>query len=114
MNDKNMAVLTNIIGAVEAGDQNYGKRDYTAYAAPYANSNTEHTITLGWAQYYGYEAKKLIQMIYDHDSAAFRKIDSNGEIKAMKAPQNIPQITVTLRMLYAFFFASSSSPEPRM
>ena len=81
MNKENMAVLTNVIGAVESGGQIYGKRDYSAYAAPYTNSNVEHTITLGWAQNYGSEAHKLIQMIYDADPAAFKKIDGNGSIK---------------------------------
>ena len=52
MNDQNMAVLTNIIGAVESGGQVYGKRRYDAYAAPYANSSIEYTVTLGWAQNY--------------------------------------------------------------
>ena len=81
MNKENMAVLTNVIGAVESGGQIYGKRDYSAYAAPYTNSNVEHTITLGWAQNYGSEAHKLIQMIYDADPAAFKKIvdDSDRE-----------------------------------
>ena len=83
MNDKNMAVLVNIIGAVESGGQIYGQRRYDAYAGPYTNSSIEYTITLGWAQNYGYEAKKLIQMIYDRDSEAFARIDTNGGIKAM-------------------------------
>lgn len=83
MNDKNMAVLVNIIGAVEAGGQVYGKRNYAGYAAPYANSPDEHTITLGWAQNYGSKARKLVQMIHDKDGAAFQKIDSNGTISAM-------------------------------
>ena len=82
MNDKNMTVLTNVIGAVESGGQVYGKRDYGAYAAPYTNSNIEHTITLGWAQNYGSEARKLIQMIYDADKTAFKKLDTTG-IEAM-------------------------------
>ena len=83
MNEQNMAVLTNIIGAVESGGQVYGKRRYDAYAAPYTNSAVEHTITLGWAQNYGNEAHTLIQMIYDKDPQAFRKIDTNGGISAM-------------------------------
>ena len=83
MNDQNMKVLANVIGAVESGGQIYGKRDYAAYAAPYTNSNAEHTITLGWAQNYGSEAKKLIQMIHDADPAGFRKIDSSGSIQSM-------------------------------
>lgn len=83
MNEQNMAVLTNIIGAVESGGQVYGKRRYDAYAAPYTNSAVEHTITLGWAQNYGSEAHTLIQMIYDKDPQVFRKIDTNGGISAM-------------------------------
>ena len=55
MTQQNMDVLTNVIGAVESGGQVYGRRDYAAYAAPYTNSEKEHTITLGWAQNYGAE-----------------------------------------------------------
>ena len=85
MNSKNMEVLTNIIGAVESGGQVYGKRRYDAYAAPYTNSNVEHTITLGWAQNYGDEAKKLILMILDKmGDVEFRKIDTDGSIYAMR------------------------------
>ena len=83
MNQQNMTVLTNIIGAVESGGQVYGKRRYDAYAAPYTNSSVEHTVTLGWAQNYGSEAKRLIQMIYDKDTAAFKAIDTDGSIAAM-------------------------------
>ena len=50
MTQQNLDVLTNVIGAVESGGQVYGRRDYAAYAAPYTNSEKEHTITLGWAQ----------------------------------------------------------------
>ena len=85
MNKQNMEVLTNVIGAVESGGQIYGKRNYAAYAAPYTNSNVEYTITLGWAQNYGAEARKLVQMIYDADPEGFKKIDSSGSIKAMLA-----------------------------
>ena len=81
MNAENMKVLTNVIGAVESGGQIYGNRRYEAYADPYTNSSNEHTITLGWAQNYGSEAKRLIQRIYDEDPAAFKKIDKSGAIK---------------------------------
>lgn len=84
MNKKNMEVLTNVIGAVESGGQIYGQRRYDAYAAPYSNSNVEHTITLGWAQNYGTEAKKLIQMIYDTDKSAFKKLDTAGIEEMLK------------------------------
>ena len=83
MNKENMLVLTNIIGAVESGGQVYGKRNYAAYAGPYTNTPKEVTITLGWAQNYGDEARKLVNMIYDADKAAFEKIDKNGLIVPM-------------------------------
>lgn len=76
MNERNLTVLTNIIGAVESGGQVYGKRRYDAYAAPYTNSPKEVTITLGWAQCYGHEARQLIQAIFDADTAEFWKHDS--------------------------------------
>ena len=78
MNTKELEILTNIIGAVESGGQIYGNRDYAAYAAPYTNSPIEHTCTLGWAQNYGDEARKLCQMIYDEDKEAFKKADTGG------------------------------------
>ena len=85
MNQRNMEVLTNVIGAVESGGQIYGKRNYAAYAAPYTNSNVEHTITLGWAQNYGSEARKLILMILDEmGEVVFKEIDKDGSIYAMR------------------------------
>ena len=83
MNQQNMDVLVNIIGAVESGGQVYGRRDYAAYAPPYTNSEKEYTITLGWAQNYGAEAKHLIQMIFDSAPVLFSEIDINGSIKGM-------------------------------
>lgn len=64
-----MTVLTNIISAVESGGQVYGQRKYTAYADPYQNSPKEHTITLGWAQNYGNNARELIRRIKAKDSS---------------------------------------------
>ena len=85
MNSQNMTVLTNIIGAVESGGQVYGKRRYDAYAAPYTNSNVEYTVTLGWAQNYGDEARKLILMILDKmGETEFKKIDKDGSIFNMR------------------------------
>lgn len=81
MNKYNLSVLTNIIGAVETGGQEYGKRRYADYTAPYTNSSAEHTCTLGWAAYYGDEAEKLIRRILAEDPAAFRAIDRNGVIE---------------------------------
>ncbi|MBQ6413017.1 MAG: CHAP domain-containing protein [Ruminococcus sp.] len=78
MNDKNLAVLTNVIGAVESGGQVYGKRRYDAYDDPYKNSPKEHTITIGWYQAYGHEARQLIQAIHDATPALFERLDSAG------------------------------------
>lgn len=76
MNQQNLEVLTNVIGAVESGGQVYGKRRYNAYAAPYTNSSKEVTITIGWAQCFSHEARQLMQGIYDADPAAFKKLDT--------------------------------------
>ena len=78
MNAANLAVLTNVIGAVESGGQVYGKRRYDAYDPPYKNSEKEYTCTLGWYQAYGHEARTLIQGILDVDPDGFRKIDTAG------------------------------------
>ena len=76
MNNANLLVLTNIIGAVESGGQVYGKRRYNAYAAPFTNSQKEYTITIGWAQCYGHEARQLMKEIYEADPAGFEKLDT--------------------------------------
>lgn len=76
MNEKNLAVLTNIIGAVETGGQVYGKKRYNDYTAPYTNSKKEVTCTLGWYQAYGHEARQLIQEIYNTDTVTFWRLDS--------------------------------------
>ena len=76
MDDYNLKVLTNIIGAVESGGQVYGQRNYAAYAGPYTNTPNEKTITLGWAQNYGPEAEELVKRILEADPATFRKLDT--------------------------------------
>ena len=76
MDDYNLKVLTNIIGAVESGGQIYGKRNYAAYAGPYTNTPNEKTITLGWAQNYGPAAEELVKMILKADPAIFHKLDT--------------------------------------
>jgi len=78
-------ILTNIVGAVESGGQVYGNRNYAAYEGPYSNSPNEVTITIGWAQYYGVEAQKLVQNIYKKNPTKFKKIDTKKKvIKALK------------------------------
>lgn len=84
MDAYNLQVLTNIIGAVESGGQVYGRRNYAAYAQPYANTSNEHTITLGWAQNYGPEAEELVRRIQKKDKKAFAKLDTcKPSIRAM-------------------------------
>jgi len=82
MNKENMTVLSNIIAAVESGGQVYGNKDYSCYVPPFANSDVEYTITLGWAQNFGNEAQVLIGMIFDADRDAARAIDTGGRIEA--------------------------------
>ena len=72
MNAENLIVLTNIIGAVESGGQIYGRRNYAAYTGPRAAIPGEKTITLGWAQNYGYEARRLVKKILESDPETFR------------------------------------------
>ena len=78
MTDKQMEILTNVIGGVESGGQIYGNRRYEAYAGKGANSANERTCTLGWAQNYGNEGRKLCRMILEADPEAFRKADTAG------------------------------------
>lgn len=78
MNKEQLDILTNIIGGVESGGQIYGNRNYAAYAGKFQNSDKEFTCTLGWAQNYGNEAKKLCNMIFSADPVAFRNADSAG------------------------------------
>ena len=75
---ENLKILSNIISGVESGGQQYSttNKRYSAYAAPYTNSNKEVTVTLGWAQNYGNEGRKLCQMIFKKDPVAFRKADT--------------------------------------
>lgn len=75
-------IFTNMIGAVESGGMVYGQRDYGCYENPYANSPIEHTITVGWAQFYGAEAQTLLSNICKTLTAAeYKAIDPKGLIK---------------------------------
>ncbi len=75
---KTPTILTNIIGGVKSGGQTYGKRKYGAYAGKAANADNEKTCTLGWAQNYGNEGRRLCQMILKADPKAFRTADTAG------------------------------------
>lgn len=84
MKKEHFEILTNVIGAVESGGQVYGKRRYDAYAGKGANSENEKTCTLGWAQNYGNEGRKLCRMILKADPSAFRKADTAGIEKKLQ------------------------------
>ena len=81
MSEANWQVLINTIGAVESGGQIYGNRNYGAYAGQFAASPYEYTCTLGWAQFYGAQAQKLVQNIFNANPFVFRSIDANGLIE---------------------------------
>ena len=76
--DAQMEVLRNIIYAVETGGQVYGNKDYSAFVEAYANSTEEHAITIGAGQWYGTEAKTLLDMIRTADPTTFATLDTAG------------------------------------
>lgn len=78
MKKEHLEILTKIIGGVESGGQIYGNQNYAAYAGKNANSENERTCTLGWAQNYGNEGRRLCKMILEADAKAFRKADTAG------------------------------------
>lgn len=75
MTNEQKAVLRKIIYAVETGGQVYGQQDYSDFTEAYTNSSEEHAITIGAGQWYGTEAKTLLEQIYDADPEQWEKID---------------------------------------
>ena len=75
MTNNQKAVLRKIIYAVETGGQVYGQQDYSDFTEAYTNSYKEHAITIGAGQWYGTEAKTLLERIYDADPEQWEKID---------------------------------------
>jgi hypothetical protein len=79
LDEYNMHVLTNVISGVESYGQRYSdNRRWDAYANAYANTPKEKSITLGWAQNYGDEGRKLLQLTLQNDPSLFRQIDTAG------------------------------------
>jgi hypothetical protein len=68
-------VLRKIIYAVETGGQVYGNQDYSDFTEAYENSSDEHAITIGAGQWYGTEAKTLLERIYDADQEQWDELD---------------------------------------
>lgn len=71
-------VICKIIYAVETGGQVYGNCRYDDFTEAYANTSNETAITIGAGQWYANEAKRLLQLIKDTDSATFKKLDTEG------------------------------------
>lgn len=76
MTTKNLIVLAKIVTAVESGGQVYGRGSYDDVTMPYKNSAAEHTVTLGAGQFYGAEARALINMIFTVYPDVFRSLDT--------------------------------------
>lgn len=74
----NMVVLRKIMYAVETGGQVYGKCDYADFTEAYTNTSEEHAITIGAGQWYGPEAKTLLNNIRKADPVTFSKLDTAG------------------------------------
>ncbi len=73
MTDYEKSVIRNIIYAVETGGQVYGNKDYADFTEAYTNSSTEYAITIGAGQWYGIEAKTLLDRIKQADPSLFGK-----------------------------------------
>lgn len=71
-----MKVLLNIISACETGGQVYGKGRYDDFTPAYANSSTEHGITIGKYQHYANEAKELLRRIQKANPELFNTLDT--------------------------------------
>ncbi|MBQ3546229.1 MAG: RICIN domain-containing protein [Lachnospiraceae bacterium] len=73
-----MEVIRKIIYAVETGGQVYGNVDYSDFTEAYTNSDIEHAITIGGGQWYGVEAKTLLNLIRATYPAEFEALDTAG------------------------------------
>ena len=76
MNKEQKEVLRKIIYAVETGGQVYGQQDYKDFTEAYTNSSNEHAITIGAGQWYGPEAKTLLQRIKKASPAEWQRLDT--------------------------------------
>jgi peptidoglycan hydrolase-like protein with peptidoglycan-binding domain len=79
LSDYNMHVLTNMISGVESYHQTYSdERNWSSFAEAYNCTSSEVSITLGWAQNFGDEGRKLLQMIHDEYPSDFAENDTAG------------------------------------
>lgn len=78
MTTKEKEVIRKIIYAVETGGQVYGQMDYADFTEAYTNSSSEVAITIGAGQWYGTEAKTLLNRIRKTDANLFASLDTAG------------------------------------
>ena len=78
MTEEQKTVLRKIIYAVETGGQVYGCQDYSDFTEAYTNSSIEYAITIGAGQWYGTEAKTLLERIHKAKSTVWDKLDTAG------------------------------------
>ena len=71
-------VWLNLLGAVESGSQTYGKRNYSAFAGPGANSPNEISCTAGAYQEYGENLRELLLEIQKQYPYSFKGRDTAG------------------------------------
>ena len=81
MIEQNYIVLRNILYAVESGGNICGQVDYSCFVGAYGNNSNETAITVGAMQWYGIEAKQILQYIQKNNPAMFTKLDTNNIVE---------------------------------
>lgn len=84
MTEEQKKVLRKIIYAVETGGQIYGRQDYSDFTEAYTNSSNELSITIGAGQWYGPEAKTLLERIYKANPTLWDKLDTANVLNDVK------------------------------
>lgn len=85
MTNEQKKVLRKIIYAVETGGQVYGCQDYSDFTEAYTNSSEEHAITIGAGQWYGLEAKTLLERIHKANPTVWGKLDTEGILEDVQS-----------------------------
>lgn len=78
MAEKYVEVMRKILYAVETGGQVYGNCRYNDFTEAYTNSSIEYAVTIGAGQWYGTEAKRLLNLIRTTAPSEFAKLDTAG------------------------------------
>ncbi|MDO4616803.1 MAG: GBS Bsp-like repeat-containing protein [Lachnospiraceae bacterium] len=78
LNNQTLAVMRNIIYAVETGGQVYGGHRYDCFTEAYKNSAAETAITIGAGAWFGNNAKLLLNRIREEYPKVFAANDTAG------------------------------------